>query len=113
MSIDRLCDEIIKVPRSLRAINIYTRSFSNADDFINFFLSVDGIEYTQTTSFELDKPFTTQRNGNDEITLCTQTQVSKYLMIFILVLLFYLLLKLPLGKCSSLPISSALQRMAN
>ena len=40
-----------------------------------FFFIVDGIEISTTASFELDKPYSTQRNGIDEITLCTQTQV--------------------------------------
>lgn len=30
-----------------------------------------------TASFELDKPYSAQRNGVDEITLCTQTQVTE------------------------------------
>ncbi len=38
---------------------------------------VDDVEISTVASFELDKPYSTQRNGVDEITLCTQTQVIK------------------------------------
>lgn len=39
----------------------------------------DGVETSSNVTFELDKPYTTQRNGNDEITVCSKPQENTLL----------------------------------
>ena len=42
--------------------------------FFSIGISVDGVETSTTISYELDKPYTSSRNGVDEITVCSRPQ---------------------------------------
>ena len=42
--------------------------------FLSIGISVDGVETSTTISYELDKPYTSSRNGVDEITVCSRPQ---------------------------------------
>ena len=39
---------------------------------IDLFFSVDGIENSSSVSYELDKPYTSMRNGIEETTVCSR-----------------------------------------
>ena len=79
---------ILKKPKYLFMVKIDWSTRVNQSSFFEIlkknkyiFFIVDGVEISTAASFELDKPYSTQRNGIDEITLCTQTQVVQCILI--------------------------------